>query len=354
MRRSVIPASVIVLSLLSLVTLSSIAPSLVAKQLTFFLIGFAIFWVISRVSFNHISEFRLAAYVGLVGLLVVTLAFGQDTRNTARWISVGGLFVIQGSQLAIPIVGLLMSHMLSTTTQISFSRLFTALVTVAIPAALILISPDLGTTLAFVASVGVSIFLSRTKLWHLAALAAVGLILIVLSWEFILHDYQRARLSSFLDSQDIQGASYNARQALIAVGSGGMFGRGLGQGVQSHLRFLPERQTDFVFASFSEEFGFVGGSILILTYGLLVTAILRIGMRQEQQSAELFCYIVAAMVVVQAGVNIGMNIGLLPITGITLPLMSYGGSSILSISGTLGIVQALANQHQQRETRYIH
>lgn len=361
MRRFVIPASIFVLGLLSTVTLSSIVPGLASKQLVFFILGLALFFSLSRLPFSRALSMSGFAYIGLCALLVLTLLIGKDTRNTARWINVGGIFVIQGSQLAIPIVGLVLSNWFSRDKTasvaepkaVTITQLIGGLGLIALPAILILISPDLGTTIAYVCSVSGAILFSRTRLLHLALLAALAGLAALLIWNFVLHDYQKQRIHSFVDAQDVQGASYNAQQAVIAVGSGRLFGRGLGQGIQSHLRFLPERQTDFIFASFSEEFGFIGVLVVLSLYVLLVVAILRVALAATDQAAQLFCLIVALMIIVQAGINVGMNIGLLPITGITLPLLSYGGSSILSICGTLGIVQSIARQQRTRPQRHI-
>jgi len=170
-----------------------------------------------------------------------------------------------------------------------------------------------------------------------------------LAWSLVLKPYQKQRITSFIKpSEDTRGASYNANQAMISVGSGQFFGRGLGEGSQSHLRFLPERQTDFIFASIAEEFGFIGSTLIIFLYLILVLFLLRMALTAREKSVILFIFITITVITLQTFVNIGMNMGLLPITGITLPLLSYGGSSILTLSGTLGIIQsALLGQKKE-------
>jgi len=158
----------------------------------------------------------------------------------------------------------------------------------------------------------------------------------------VFEPYQKNRITSFLgDSSEMTAANYNAQQSLIAVGSGQLMGRGLGHGVQSHLRFLPERQTDFIYASMAEELGFIGSSLVVLMYSALSLFCLYVAIRTENKAGMYFSIAAAAAIAFQSGVNMGMNMGILPITGITLPLLSYGGSSILATCLLLGIVQSL-------------
>lgn len=166
--------------------------------------------------------------------------------------------------------------------------------------------------------------------------------------------YQKQRITSFIDSnQDIQNSSYNARQALIAAGSGQLIGRGLGQGIQSHLKFLPERQTDFIFASLAEEFGFIGSIIVVLIYLLLINLIIRVGLKSSSKPEYYFCMSTAIMTAFQVGINIGMNIGLMPITGLTLPLLSYGGSSLLSLMAMFAVVQSILINIKPKKTLHL-
>ncbi len=146
---------------------------------------------------------------------------------------------------------------------------------------------------------------------------------------------------------------YNARQALIAIGSDQSTGKGLGQGIQSHLRFLPERQTDFIFASLAEEYGFIGTMMVLSLYGILISFCLYVGYKSSTQSEQLFCYSIAALLFFQSWVNMGMNLGLIPIAGLTLPLLSAGGSSVIALCGTLGIIQAIAKTPRSKLTLHL-
>lgn len=353
MRQWVIPIIILVLGLLSILTLSSIAPALAPKQLIFFMIGFGIFFFVTKISFKQISNLSKVAYLFLNALLLLTLVIRDITKGSSRWIDIGGIFAIQGSQLAIPIVTIYLTTQFNKKPLTKLTNLFTFLVLTAIPGILILIEPDLGTTVVYLLSISIILFISETKKLHMIPLIAGGFVTIVIAWLFILHPYQKARITSFISPDDTQGTGYNARQSLIAVGSGQITGRGLGQGIQSHLRFLPERQTDFVFASFAEEFGFIGSILVVSLYTVLVAVTLRTAQKANSFQEQLFCYIAALMTTLQTGVNIGMNIGLLPITGITLPFMSYGGSSILTLLGMFGIVQNIRLNQKPKVTLHL-
>lgn len=354
MRYWFLPAVLCILGLLSVLTLSSIAPELASRQLAFFVVGGLTFVGISRLSWKQILNLSPLGYLITIGLLILTLVVSLQTRNTARWITIGGLFALQASQLAVPLVGLYLSKLISQTKELSARNIFTWLALIGVPAVLILIEPDLGTTIVFLACMStIALFLPVKGKHVLLAIGSV-LVLTVIAWTLVLKPYQKQRITSFMNpTSDATGASYNANQSMIAVGSGELWGRGLGQGVQSHLRFLPERQTDFIFASIAEEFGFIGSVLIIFLYLALVLFLLRTARTTESESAEIFIFIVTAQIVLQTFVNIGMNMGLLPITGITLPLLSYGGSSIITLSATLGLLQADIARQKKELTLHV-
>lgn len=353
MKYWLIPTIICILGLLSILTLSSIAPSLAPKQLLFFILGFVFFAFISRVPFKQLENVSFIGYLFLLFLLMLTLLIGTATKGSMRWIDVGGIFAIQGSQLAIPIVSLYLITFLKKKPVTEFKHIVFFLAITTLPAVLILLAPDLGTTVVYLLSISVILFLSKTKLRHILPLIALGILTSIFAWMFILQPYQKSRITSFISPNDTQGASYNARQSLIAVGSGQFTGKGLGQGIQSHLRFLPERQTDFVFASFAEEFGFIGSTLIIGLYTVLIVTTLKTAEATTHESQKMFCYTTATMTLIQTGVNIGMNIGLLPITGITLPFFSYGGSSILTLLAMYGIVQNIRINTKSKVTLHL-
>lgn len=355
MRTWFLPALLIVFSLLSVLTLSSIAPQLAPKQLGFFLVGGIIFLIAAKIKFPDYMRLSPVGYISTIIMLILVLVVGLNTRGTSRWIDLGE-FRLQPSQLAIPFVGLFLTRLIEKKDLRILRNLILAGIVAIIPAILILIEPDLGTTLVYLATIATVIYFKELNWLHITTAGVASIVIAVFAWVFVLQPYQKLRITSFLDNSqqsEISAANYNARQALIAVGSGKMLGRGLGQGVQSHLRFLPERQTDFVFASLAEEFGFLGSVVLIGLYALLITYLLFIANESERQSEKLFCYLTASMFLIQTSVNIGMNLGLLPITGLTLPLLSYGGSSILTIMGMLGIIQSIATGQQKTVKLHI-
>ncbi len=338
-----LPASLTVLALVSLLTIKSVAPELAAQQGLFFLLAIPLFWLSSRLSLSQIKPAAWWLYLLLNLSLVVALVVGLTTGRTGRWIPLFSRFNIQPSQLAIPIVALTIIRLEPNFND--WLGLTKSLAIMTLPAVLILVEPDLGTTLIYFFSLSSLIFVSQISRRKLALLLGSGLLLMIFAWFFLLQPYQKRRLTSFVDQQtDTQGASYNARQSLIAVGSGQLFGQGLGQGVQSHLRFLPERQTDFIFASFAEEFGFAGSIMIVSLYLGLIGFVFFSGLKSKSPDAFRYCLVIGSMLALQAGVNIGMNIGLLPITGLTLPFLSYGGSSVLSLALMLGLVQAISER----------
>lgn len=351
MRFWFLPACYFVLALFSTLTLTSVAPQLASRQLIFFAVGAAVLYASSRVSFSKLMEMRWPLYILGCILLVVPLIFADAQRNTTRWIDVGGYFTIQPSQLGIPLCAFALIYLLTSAKKYTWELIFKFMLFLGIPGVLILIEPDLGTTIVFVLTLLTPLFLSPMSWKKLGLLSIAGVLMTILAWNFVFHDYQKSRLMAFLNPNS--ESNYNAHQALIAVGSGKIVGRGLGQGIQSHLRFLPERQTDFIFASFAEEYGYIGCLVLIGLYGGAIYFILAVAQRTQSQEEKLYLIITAVMFFLQASVNIHMNLGLMPITGITLPLMSYGGSSIVSIALMLGICQRIATTLPPKSAMHI-
>lgn len=348
-----LPGILFFLALISILILRSVAPALLERQLLFFVLGAMIFWLTSLVSFRQWQSISWYLYAGLIGSLIVTQLIATVTRGTRSWVEVGP-FHMQPSQLAIVIAGLAIGKYLETRPKLSFLQYVILLVLIALPAGIIFIEPDLGTAAIYLMALAPAITISKVPKLFIVWTGTAAVAVVALSWMFLLKPYQRDRITSFMSNNDAEhSASYNAIQSVIAVGSGGATGRGLGQGTQSQLRFLPERQTDFVFASFAEETGFVGGALLIALYATLVGLCLMTAAQVSQPGAQLFAMVTAVMFMAQIGVNIGMNIGLVPITGITLPFVSYGGSSILALSFHLGCIQSLLRQFHPKEKLFI-
>jgi rod shape determining protein RodA len=272
-----------------------------------------------------------------------------------------GCFKFQPSQFMIPITSLfLLTHINLQTKYTKLKEVWPLLGLWLLPAVLIGLEPDFGSMIVYLGGTGVVLaFYSIPPKWWLGFFG-VGLLGLVLAWFLVFKPYQRDRIIGFLNpsftdsvSQTETSAQYNARQAMIAVGSGTLVGRGLGYGVQSHLRFLPERQTDFMFASLSEELGFMGSILVVGSYAALIGFVVWLAVAQEKPQKTAYLMSFAVWIFVQASINLGMNVGLLPITGITLPFLSYGGSSILGLSLGLGIVQIVNAETQKKLVLHI-
>jgi rod shape determining protein RodA len=320
-------------------------------------VGLLVFFIISRISTQYFEKVSLLGYIFLVTFLIVLLLIGQVNRGIVGWIDFGGGFRFQPSQLAIPLASIyvitVFKKELEKTRSLGIKAFAKILFLIAVPGLLILFQPDLGTAMVYFFSLGVIFFHPSFPLKYLVFLATGAVVSAVFAWFFVLAPYQKNRILSFAsisesESELSSGAGYNAEQSLIAVGSGQFLGRGLGQGVQSHLRFLPERQTDFIFASFAEEWGFIGSSLVVVIYFILILFILSYALKFPTMLESIYSLVLAIMLLVQAGINIGMNIGILPITGITLPLLSYGGSSILAIMIMLGIYQSFLVRFEKK------
>jgi rod shape determining protein RodA len=360
MRKLLLPLVVVLFAVLSLTTLRSIMPELVAKQTIAFGLGAVVFTVAAAIPWQWHLRFApwlyLALNVSLLGLLI----YGSVTRGISAWITLPFGFKFQPSQFALPITAVYLASFFRQETKFSWVLLWQALVIMAVPTLLILLEPDFGTALVLAAGLGMFLFFNRLSLSQILNLVAIAAVVVLLLWTVVFKEYQRNRLLGFLHLHQTSSAAftsqesssaYNARQALIAVGSGQVWGRGIGQGVQSHLRFLPERQTDFMFASFAEEWGLIGALFLLFLYAALLYflwyALLLLPNFQEQ----LYVGSLLAMFLVQIFVNVGMNMAIVPITGITLPFMSYGGSSIIALLYALGIVQSSIRRLNRQANR---
>jgi rod shape determining protein RodA len=278
-----------------------------------------------------------------LGLLVLTLAIGDGVGGSARWVSVGPL-TFQFSEIAkILMIVVLASYLASREGRLdSLGTILGACLLVGPPLVLVMLQPDLGTSLVFGAILAGMLWMSGASLRWLAVLAVGVVAMIPIAWTYLLRDYQKARLTSFLDTNpDIQGAGYQLYQAQIAVGSGGFFGKGLTNGTQTQGDFLPVQATDFVFATLGEELGFLGGVVLFILFILLIWRVLVSGWRSRDAFGTLFAAGVASMIMFQLVVNVGMVLGVMPITGIPLPFVTHGGASLVSMAAGLGILQSI-------------
>ena len=310
------------------------------RQIAWVLLGGTLYVVATRYDYSKLRAVAPALYAAMLLMLLAVHLVGHSALGARRWLSLAG-FPLEPSELSKLIVVVVMAAYLARGERVTWRCFLGALGLVAAPAALVITQPDLGTTLVLVAVAGGMLFLAGARPAQLGSVVATGALSVPLL-PYILHGYQRRRLEIFLDpGQDPLGAGYNLLQARIAVGSGGLFGQGWLHGMQGRLGFLPERATDFVFASFAEEFGLLGSLVLLALFGMLLIRVLRTATLAPDRFGELLAGGVFVMVMVQVVENVGMNIGLLPIAGIPLPLISYGGSATITTLAGLGLVQSV-------------
>ena len=326
----------LLIQILGLVTIWSTAPDLFATQFSFFVSSVIIIFLISQVDIDLLFSLSGALYVTSIILLLLTAVIGKNIRGSVRWIDLG-FFNLQTSEIVKPLLAIFYSQFLSKNNLKSMKSFALFMVLAIIPVVLVARQPDLGSalTLLFLPIALLSITGHLKRLLVIGVVAAV--ILIPLESKF-LKPYQRQRIESFINPyKDPKGAGYNVIQATIAIGSGELWGKGVRLGTQSQLNYLPERHTDFIFASFAEEFGFLGIAVLFSAYYFLFSRYLRISSLLRQKSHVLLSLSVFFVFLFQTVVNIGMNLGVMPVTGITLPIFSYGGSSLLSFAILIGL-----------------
>jgi rod shape determining protein RodA len=308
-------------------------------------VGIAVisFTIVTVFDFKWLKTFAWPLYVAQLGLLLLTLAIGSGVGGAARWVKIGD-FAFQFSELAkILMIVVLANYLGSRNGKLdSLPSILGAVVLVGPPGMLVMLQPDLGTSLVFAAILGGMLFMSGASLKWLGILVAGGIGIFPFAWDHLLQDYQKERLTAFLNpTPDIQGAGYQAYQAQIAVGSGGWMGKGLTNGTQNQLDFLPVQTTDFVFAILAEELGFIGGIVMFALFAALLWRVLVAGWRSRDPFGTMFCCGIASMILFQLIVNVGMVIGVMPITGIPLPFVTHGGASLVSVAIGLGIIQSI-------------
>ena len=331
--------------------LQSVYPSGVPSQVLAFIVGAGVYICAFSIPFSVWKGLNVLLFVLVCAALIVTLVLGKTTKGSTRWVSFG-LMQFQPSQVTKPLLALYLCVLLGQKKQ---SKKLARVILGASPILLVFAQPDLGTAVVLISTFVLSLYFSQVSLKILFGLATLGLFIGAISWSLVLRDYQKQRILSFLSpTEDVLGRDYHANQSVIAIGSGKIIGRGLGHGTESSLRFLPERQTDFMFASYAEELGLVGIFLLLFLYMLLFSVLLWMAEKIIDPVGKAFTLTMIGTLFVQTGMNIGMNLGLLPITGITLPLISLGGSSIISILFTFGLIAGAYRANSRRHLVEIH
>lgn len=310
------------------------------RQVLWVALGGAAFVVAARFDYRRLAPLAPGIYAAMLVLLVAVHLVGRTALGARRWLSVAG-FPLEPSELSKLMLVIVLAALLARGRPVSW-RMFALVLALALPPALLILSqPDLGTAIVFVAVLLGMLFLGGARWGQLASIAIAALVAVPVL-PYVLHGYQRRRLEIFLNpGSDPLGAGYNLLQARIAVGSGGVFGQGWMHGLQGQLGFVPERATDFVFAIFAEQFGLIGGLALLGLLGALLVRVLKSAATAPDRFGELLCGGVFLVLFVQVVENVGMNIGALPIAGIPLPLISYGGSATITSLAALGLVQSV-------------
>jgi rod shape determining protein RodA len=306
-------------------------------------IAVGVFVCASAFDYRWLKTLAWPIYGVQLGLLVMTLAIGDGVGGSARWVTVGPL-TFQFSEIAKVLMIIVLAAYLTTRQNHldSLPSILGACVLVGPPLVLIMLQPDLGTSMVFGAILAGMLWMSGASLRWLTLLAAGTVAMLPVAWTYLLRDYQKERLTSFLDAKpDIRGAGYQLYQAQIAVGSGGFAGKGLTNGSQTQGDLLPVQATDFVFATLAEELGFIGGVLLFVLFILLLWRVLVAGWRSRDAFGTMFAAGVASMILFQLVVNVGMVLGVMPITGIPLPFVTHGGASLVSMAAALGILQSI-------------
>ncbi len=339
--------SAFLISLGGLVTMYGFgnASSFASHQVIWIGLGLAVFFAASALDFRFLrrTSVVVAAYVVALGFLALLFAVGSVFKGAKSWFNLGAFAIEPVDPAKLALILVLSKYFsrrhieIAHFRHIAVSGAYTFFMFV-----LLFLQPDLGGALIIAALWIAMVLIAGIPFRRLALIIAAGVAVIALAWIFALHPYQKERIITFLRPlADISGAGYNAFQSTVAVGSGGLFGKGIGYGTQSRLQFLPEHQTDFIVASFAEEWGFVGTLILLALFGLLIYRLVENARLGATNFETFFTLGTASLFMIHGIIHIGMNIGILPVTGVPLPFMSYGGSHIVTSYALLGIVNAM-------------
>jgi rod shape determining protein RodA len=304
------------------------------RQLVYFFIGLALLVFFTSTDYRTLLKLEIYLYISSIIILLLVIFIGHSALGAQRWISFGS-FSFQPSEFAKIILIISLTSRLSRENALKFEELAGTFLYVGLPMILILMQPDLGTALVLIAILFAMLFVRGFNPLYIGGLALTGAAVL----PFILKDYQKQRLLTFLNpQQDPAGAGWNIIQSITSIGSGQFMGRGLMQGRLTQLSFVPEHSTDFIFAVLGEELGFLGAASLIMLYFFLLWKIFRIAKRAKDLPGVLLSVGIFAMFLFHIFVNIGMTMGVMPVTGVPLPFMSYGGSALIANMSSIGIL----------------
>ncbi|MEK7136185.1 MAG: rod shape-determining protein RodA [Patescibacteria group bacterium] len=339
--------SVIPLLLAGLVTMNSFTADsyYFDRQLVWIGISLAIFFIASFVDWRFLRRSGVVIVIYLAGLalLLVVATVGQVTRNVESWLSFGGVSIQPAEFMKLVVIIILAKYFTRRHIEIANIRhiILSGLYAV-VPFVLVAIQPDFGSALIIFAIWLGMTMVSGISNKHLLLVFVVGAVSFWGLWGFVFADYQKARIMTFIyPLADIRGSGYNAFQSMVAVGSGQILGKGVGYGTQSRLQFLPEHQTDFIFAAFAEEWGYVGVILVFILFGIIIWRIIKTSLHGATNFEILFGMGLAIFLVAHFVIHIGMNIGILPVTGLPVSFLSYGGSHMLTVFLGLGILMGM-------------
>ncbi len=314
----------------------------VIKQIIAAVIGLIFLFALAFLDYRILQNYAYILYAIFSASLVLVLFFGTIFQGTRGWFNFG-FFQFQPAEFVkIALIIVLARYFVQAKKQSNVIHIIVSGSITLVSAFLIMLQPDMGTALVLIVTWFGMLLISGIKKSYIFTIAIIGLAVVFVFWNFLLYDYQKDRILSFVSPEkDPLGAGYNMIQSKIAIGSGGMFGRGLGHGTQSQLKFLPAQHTDFIFAVISEELGFIGSGFMLILFFVLLFRILRTAIKARDEFGLMIACGVAIQFTFQILINIGMNLGILPIAGVPLPLVSYGGSAMLASLISLGIVESI-------------
>ncbi|MBI5825137.1 MAG: rod shape-determining protein RodA [Chloroflexi bacterium] len=333
---------------------------LIMRQVYFAILGVVLIFLVASVDYRYWLALYRPILAVIVGFLITLTGFGQTAFGAQRWFQVGVLFLQPTEFAKIIAIIILARYFEATQHQPRDLRWMIGAVLWAIPIiGLILLQPNLSNVMVLSVILAVLLWINGIQIRHvgIALVAGVTAMITLIALSVLgvqvpgIQPYQQERIVNFVvpDPNDTYGNRYNVQQALIAVGSGGVFGQGYGHGSQTQLRFLKVRHTDFIFAASSEEFGMVGGVFIILTLAIIIWRCIRAGQKARDVAGSMIAFGMAALIFFQAAVNIGMNLNVLPVSGLPLPFISYGGSGLTALMLGIGLVESVVMRHKQME-----
>lgn len=339
--------AVVCIMLAGLFTMSSfqVSDSYFWKQGLWILVSLSAFLFVSQFEYRFLKQTHVVVilYTFILGILSLLFVVGHISKGAESWFKIAGVAFQPIDLMKLVLIIVLAKYFSRRHIAIANIRhIIVSGVYAFIPFVLVILQPDFGSAMVLVAIWFGMVLVSGISKTHLFTVILMAIIIFSLAWKFVFKPYQKARIMNFVyPLQDIRGTGYNAYQSTIAVGSGGLYGKGVGFGTQSRLNFLPEYRTDFIFAAFAEEWGFIGSLLLLLFFSIILYKLAIFALVADSTFEALFTYGVIIWITTHIAINVGMNIGIMPVTGIPLPFMSYGGSHLLAECIALGMCVAM-------------